>query len=185
MLKPADLRSPEVLLASFLVLHRRAREIYLLCGPSGSGKTTWLLEMLPAAKQAGLHNGGLLSPPVFEHDHKTAIDLLDAASGERRRLAPRRPPDSAPPPGEPPLGWIFEPDCLAWGNQVLQSLSDCDLLFLDELGPLEWLHNQGLEGALPVLERCAYRAALIIIRPGLLPLARQRWPQAQLLEFTS
>lgn len=185
MLKPAALCSPEVLLASFLFLARSTRVPYLLCGPSGSGKTTWLLEMLRFAQQAEWQCGGLISPPVFENNHKTAIELLDAASGERRRLAQRRPPASVPRPGEPPLGWIFQPETLNWGNQQLLALQSCDLLFIDELGPLEWQHNQGLQSAFLTLERSEYRAALITIRPGLLPLARQRWPRAQLLEFTS
>lgn len=184
MLKPASLRSPEVLLASFRVLPRRARAIYMLCGSSGSGKTTWLLELLRAARAAGLQCGGLFSPPVFEDNQKTAIDLLDAASGECRRLAHRRPADSPPPAGAPALGWVFEPDTLAWGNQVLQAQQDTDLLFVDELGPLEWQHNQGLESAFTAVENGHYRAALITIRPGLLPYARLRWPQAHLLETT-
>ncbi|MGB4675600.1 MAG: nucleoside-triphosphatase, partial [Aggregatilineales bacterium] len=72
--------------------------VALVTGDSGAGKTTWCRSLVEAARQRGLRVAGLLSPPVFEQGVKTGIDLLDLTTGERRRLAARRPvpdPDAA------------------------------------------------------------------------------------------
>jgi len=127
--------------------------------------------------------GGLLSPPVFQNGQKTAIDLLDAGTGARVRLATRREQPPLPEAGGPDaLGWVFDPAAMTWGNQVLGHSTACDLFFLDELGPLEWLYGQGLMQGFAALENAQYRAAVISVRPSLLPHASARWPQARLLE---
>lgn len=175
--------------------------LFLLSGASGSGKTTRCLALLQQARAAGLHPVGLVSPAVFEAGARTAIDLLDVASGERRRLALRcpelalqQPPgnmglsqrqtsgtsglDPQQPPGTTRLSWDFDPETIAWGNQILATLPPGDLLLVDELGPLELLDQQGLTAALPRLDARLDRLAVIVVRPALLPVAQARWPWA-------
>lgn len=189
MLTPARFCSPEILLASFLFeadppAHTPAGDIYLVCGPSGCGKTSWLLDLHAAAREAGLLTAGLLSPPRFANTQKTGIDLLDAASGFSLPLATRCAPDEQEPDEMPPLGWVFDEQAFAWGNQVLRRSPACDLFFLDELGPLEWDYGCGLVQGFAAIERRAYRAAFISVRPSLLEKARTLWPLAQILKET-
>jgi len=63
--------------------------------------------------------------------------------------------------------WTFAPESVAWGQQVLASLPPCDLLVIDEIGPLELELGQGLTSALDALRHAAYRLALVTLRPTL------------------
>ena len=183
MLTTAFLRSPDILLASFFIEDHAVDGLHLLCAPSGAGKTTWLLELYRLAQEAGLATGGLLSPPVFQNGQKTAIDLLDASTGARVCLAAHREqPPLSEVNGPDTLGWVFDPAAITWGNQVLGHSTACDLFFLDEMGPLEWLYGQGLVQGFAALDNGGYRVAIVSVRPSLLPHASARWPQARLLE---
>jgi hypothetical protein len=51
------------------------------------------------------------------------------------------------------------------------------------VGPLELEEGYGYQEALRLLDEGRYRAALVVVRPALLALARVRWPQAQVLDL--
>lgn len=144
---------------------------YLLTAPSGAGKTTFCAELARQARANGLDVAGLLCPPVFENGLKTGIQVQDARTGETRSLAVL----AARSPGPAyrlPLGqWLFSTESLAWGNAILQTALPCDLLILDELGPLEFFRGEGWQAARHLLPREEYRAAVIIVRPTLIEYA--------------
>ncbi|MCE5254337.1 MAG: nucleoside-triphosphatase [Actinomycetia bacterium] len=85
---------------------------------------------------------------------------------------------SADAAGYDPLtpGWEFDSGVFAWANDVLTRSLPCDLLVVDEVGPLELLGDRGWAGALAVLESGEYRAAMVVCRPGLLNALRERLP---------
>lgn len=171
--------APADLLARLLA--ERPPCLALVTGDSGAGKTTWCHALVEAARQRGLRVAGLLSPPVFEQGVKTGIDLLDLTTGERRRLAARRPafdPDAAV------RKWLFDESVVGWANAVLRRVEVCDVLLLDELGPLELLHGQGFVAALDLLDRGGYHAAVAVIRPTLLAEAAGRWPVSTVVEIS-
>ena len=147
--------------------------LVFLTGPRGAGKSRWSERLAASAREAGLAVAGLISPAVIEAGVKTAIDLLDLATGTRRRLADRPAPGV---PGTAGLGWRFLPDTLAWGNEVLEQTGPCDLLVLDELGPLELGGEGGLSSAFRTLQARHYSLAVVVVRPELLAEARERWP---------
>jgi nucleoside-triphosphatase THEP1 len=72
--------------------------------------------------------------------------------------------------GADPLtpGWDFEPGVFAWASAVLSRATPCDLLVIDEIGPLELLGGRGWVTALHVLRSRAHGSALVVCRPGLL-----------------
>jgi nucleoside-triphosphatase len=157
----------------------------LLTGGRGAGKTRWSEALARAARDAGLAVAGLVSPPVLVGGEKTGIDLLDVASGERCHLAERARADL---PGTEGLGWRFDPAALAFGNAILARVGDCDLLLVDELGPLEFRRGSGLTAAFALLDSRRYRLAVVVVRPALVAAAQARWPGAALvwdLEGTS
>jgi len=156
----------------------------LISGDSGAGKSTWCLEFLRQARLSGLAPLGLLSPPVYQNGRKVAIDLLAIASGERRRLAELRQAD-AREPGVSTENWHFDPAALNWGNRVLESIQSCDLLLIDELGPLELNRAEGLTSGLALIDQRGCRLACVVVRPTLLAAARQRWPWGEILEITA
>ena len=137
--------------------------VTLLIASSGVGKTTACLRAVELAQARGLRVAGVLSLPVYQGQAKTAIALRDIV-GEQERILARG--DHA---GEGPrVGiWTFDPASVAWGQQVLASLPPCDLLVIDEIGPLELEMGQGLTNALDALRQADYRLALVSIRPAL------------------
>ncbi len=154
-------------------LFRPPAVITLLSGPSGSGKTLLCLRVVAAAHTAGLTVRGVLTPGRYAADGtRTGIDLLDPATGQRWPLALRRDADTP----DPLTGsrWQFVPEALAHGAELLAASGACDLLIVDEIGPLELVYNQGWSVALDVLRAAVYRRALVVIRPALVETLRAR-----------
>ena len=61
----------------------------------------------------------------------------------------------------------------------------CDLLVVDELGPLEFERGRGWTAGLAAVDSGAYGAALVVVRSGLLERARTRWPGAEVADAAS
>ena len=151
---------------------RPVSKIYLLTGGTQSGKTSLCLDLIEIARQKGIQLGGVVSPGVFLGGKKVGIDLLDLRSGECRRLAESR------GESEPELAtqrWAFFPETVDWGNQILDKALPCELLVIDELGPLEFHRGEGWVNGFEVLASGDFKAAVLVIRPSLLDEALKRW----------
>lgn len=188
--------------ASFLVDHILKRVIhsrlFLITGPPGVGKTTWCAATAVRARQAGLTVCGLISPAVYNQGEKIAIDLVDLVSGECRNLGHL---SSYGINGLTVGRWVFLPEAILWGNKLLQGCSaqgwaSFDLLILDEIGPLEFKQEGGFEWGMRLVDQFSSAATrqvydeaagsgvvAVVIRPKLLALARERWPQAVILNL--
>ncbi|MBN1373434.1 MAG: hypothetical protein JW987_15965 [Anaerolineaceae bacterium] len=153
-------------------------QIYLVSGGRGAGKTTFCQTVAAAAKQKGWNVTGILSLPRYEEDRRVAIDAVDLRSGESRLLANRR-AERLPEQ----LNWDFQQSILAWADAQLGSACPCDLLVVDELGPLEFERNQGWLSALSTLDRGEFRIALVVVRPHLLFHALERWGDSRVIEI--
>jgi nucleoside-triphosphatase THEP1 len=152
----------------------------ILTGPGGSGKTTLCRELAAAARRSGRDVAGVLSPGRFAETRKVGIDAMDPRSGEIRPLAWRH---DATRPGTLELcSWSFDQAVLTWGNGLLGRATPCDLLVVDELGPLELLERRGWIAGLEALDSGGYERALAVVRPGLLEHAHARWPRAALVD---
>jgi nucleoside-triphosphatase len=174
--------SPGDLLASIISKGKSFQQLYLLSAASGAGKTTWCLEFVLQSHKQGLIVSGLLSPAVFNGGQKNGIDLLDLATQERRRLA-FRPSSNQGETGLVTGAWCLDRDTLTWGNQCLRKQDDADILVMDEIGPLEFIHGKGLLAGLKLIDSGSYRLAIVTIRPSLLETAQQRWPHSQVIEI--
>lgn len=208
-----------------LQTHTPIQGLFLVTGERGAGKTTWLKKLIAAARQVGYQVHGLLSPGTFVNGEKVAINLVDLASDETRvmttpietHLAAGHGGIRRLDTGELVLGgWQVHEDTLQWGNQILLQLftqpetsthSDQQILIIDELGPLEFVHGLGFTAAIQYGNRLnsiepgimqhtlsnlqptqpesftPFQAAFIVVRPGLLPQAFSLWPQAQTIEI--
>ena len=143
--------------------------LWIVTGWRGSGKTTFCRALLQRARLSGWDAAGLLSPAVFQGRIKYSILAEDIRSGERRLLA------TAHPQTETDLAfgqWFFHRNTLDWGNRMLQSSVPCDLLVIDELGPLEFNLSSGWVSALEVIRTAQFRLALVVIRTELLEQAQ-------------
>jgi len=155
---------------------------YILTGESGSGKTIWCERLIKSALRNGLKVDGMISPGVYADDRHIAIDLRNITSGETRRLAKLR---SQLEPTAATKKWEMDLDTLAWGNRVLSRLSEKDVLVVDEIGPLELIHGDGLQSAFKAIDKGKYRIAVIVVRPSLLDLTLQCWPDSQVLRLVA
>ncbi len=177
--------SPESLLASLFIDEKDHHRLVFLTGPSGSGKTSWCLELVNSARSLGFTIAGLVSPAAFVNGRKVGIDLVDLSSGERRRLAFHRglPVDkhhaliTGPVTGD----WQFDSESLQWGVQVLECVGENDLFILDEVGPLEFYGGQGWSSGLRGIDLQRHRLAIVVVRPPLIPKAKERWPWGQVV----
>lgn len=151
-------------------------DLFLITGHQGSGKSTWCMKLAEQQKNKGLVVKGLLSPACIFHGFKIGIDLMDLGSGERRKLAIMRKSSAI---GLITEDWKLDRSTLEWGNRVLKEIGSCDVFILDELGPLEFKHDEGLLEGFRVVEKEEYERAYVIIRPRLIALAKARWPRAQ------
>jgi nucleoside-triphosphatase THEP1 len=137
--------------------------VMLLIASSGVGKTTACLRAVELAQARKLKVAGMLSLPEYQGQLKTAIALRDISTKQERTLARATHFGAGPRVGI----WTFDPAGVAWGQQVLASLPPCDLLVIDEIGPLELEMGQGLTNALDALRHADYRLALVTLRPAL------------------
>lgn len=166
--------SPEDLLAN-AILSRNSTGLWLISGPSGSGKTTWCANVVAEARVLGLTLGGFICPAVIQDGKKIGFDLLNIASGEKRRLG-----TSSSENDKTTMGcWQMDEGVLAWGNEIIKGLRNEDIIIIDEIGPLELEKSQGYWAALEFLDEGFYRTALVVVRPALLPVAQKRWPAAR------
>ncbi len=143
--------------------------IWMISGDRMVGKTTFCQAMIQTARRSGWDVAGLLSPAIFKDGIKESIWAEDIRYGEKRPLA------AAIQQGESDLilgNWFFNRQTLAWGNQVLHASIPCDLLVIDELGPLEFKVHTGWMAAFDVLESSRFHLALVVIRPELVKTAK-------------
>jgi hypothetical protein len=157
-------------------------ELWIISGERLAGKTTLCAALVDGFRAWGWKISGVRSPAVFEGGKKVAIDVEDLGSGEIRRLAVRATQPRPMKTEDKPLQWSFDPAALAWGNEVLDGAVPTDLLMVDELGPLELLRGQGWVNGLNALDSCAYRQAVLVMRPELLENACRRWPWGKVIQ---
>lgn len=153
------------------------RQLVIVSGPRGSGKTTACLRLIERARRREVNCAGIVSPARFQAGRKVGIDVLDVRSGERRALA-----EADQLPGElRTLAFRFDPNAVAWGAEHLNTACPCDILIVDELGPLELGRSQGWVNALDVLRNGKFKLAVIVVRPELVPIFKQILPDASAL----
>jgi nucleoside-triphosphatase len=130
--------------------------ILILTGPRGSGKTTACLELIERARRSGLDCAGLVSPATLSGGVRTGADVVDVRTGERHPFTVE---------GERRM---FDHGVLAWAANRMEGACPCDLLVVDEIGPLELIQGRGWRNALDVVGTCGYRLAVVVVRPELL-----------------
>jgi nucleoside-triphosphatase THEP1 len=140
------------------------------------------MRLAEQARSLSLLVGGLISPPVFIDGDKVGIDLVDQITGECRRLAVRH---KEAKDGLRTDQWLFDPDVLAWGNRQLLVLPPCDIVILDELGPLELAQGLGLQAGLNLIDSRQFPLVVVVVRPKFLSVVKKRWPWGEVLAVAS
>jgi nucleoside-triphosphatase len=136
----------------------------LLTGEAGCGKTTVCKQVVSLAQARGLAVSGVVTLPRLVGGCKVGLDAEDIRTGQRHALAERVTGTDGPATEN----WHFHADGLVWGTTVLHDAPSCDLLVIDEIGPLELVEGAGWTVGLELLRAGRYRLALVVVRPALL-----------------
>lgn len=122
------------------------------------GKSTVCAELVELAGGRGYRCGGIITLAQDGERH-----VVNARTGVRRRLTRSSREGPAVIQGR----FRFNPETLEWAKQVLGRATPCDLLVVDEIGPLEVVRGEGWAGALDVVRQGAYAVAVVVVRPEL------------------
>jgi nucleoside-triphosphatase THEP1 len=147
-----------------------ATTIVILTGERDVGKSTVCRQAIALAQAKEYTCGGILT--LTQPDEE--LDVLDVRSGDTRRLT--LPPDVKPAVIQG--RFRFDPETLAWGNLTLARATLCQLLVVDEVGPLEIEEGNGWVKAFDVLHRGDFALALAVVRPELVLKAQMRLPSS-------
>lgn len=139
-------------------------KVLVIGGGSGCGKTTLCARVAVLARAQGLAVAGVITHPRYAHSHKVGLDVEDLRTGARRPLAERTACADGPSTG----AWRFHAAGLAFGARALAQATPCDILVVDELGPLELVRGEGWRNGVDVLAAGHYGLALAVVRPALL-----------------
>jgi len=144
-------------------MERIRPQIVLVVGSRNSGKTAYLHLLKNRIQEQEECVGGVVSEAELRDGEKWRYWLRDIRTGKRLLLATRY--DSSP--GKLQVGrFRFEPETFRWAEGVFRQSLDCDVLFLDEYGPLE-ARGEGFRHVLEFLLK-NYRGILVItLRPSL------------------
>lgn len=154
----------------------------VVTGARGAGKTTFCLRVAEIAHESGWQVAGLLSLSRFAASGRTGILAQDLRSGEQRLLASLQPGEID---GVRQGRWSFSAAALKWADESLARAVPCDLLIIDEIGPLELEHNKGLTSWRLALCGGSYRVALAVVRPELETQLRRDWQGSTSIVITS
>jgi len=136
---------------------------YVLTGGRNSGKTLICNDLAAEAHARDMDVAGILTS-LSGPEPQAPREVIDLRTGASRFFgAPSR-------SGGDPLtpGWSIRQEVFDWANEVLRAAVPCDLLIIDEIGPLELEGGRGWVVALEILREGRFGAALVVCRPNLL-----------------
>jgi len=156
------------------------KNIWIITGPRGVGKTRFCTSLVQTARLQGWQVEGVICPPGYSGSEKSFIEIENLQTKEHATLARVKGEETGSLQTE---HWLFDEKVVSWANDFLGSISKCDLLLIDELGPLEFIRGKGWQNGLIAVDHADYRIAVIVIRPELIAKAKEHWPTARVVEI--
>jgi nucleoside-triphosphatase THEP1 len=147
--------------------------LILLTGERGSGKSTVCSTVRDFVARRGVHCGGFLTHRNLDDTGTTCgLSLEEVATGASHRLAATRENLGGPRIGP----FSMDAAMLALGVQLARSAfeANLDLVFLDEIGPLELAQGLGFASAIPLVARHPRVAVILTVRPTLVEVAAEQ-----------
>ncbi|MBX5320434.1 MAG: NTPase [Candidatus Bathyarchaeota archaeon] len=110
------------------------KRVLLLTGSPGVGKTTLLLKIVDILRTKGYRIGGMVSREVRSGGTRIGFEILDLASGKRGWLAHIN-QKTGPQVGKYRVN-LEDLDKIGV-EAVLKAVRECDVIAIDEIGPME------------------------------------------------
>jgi nucleoside-triphosphatase len=129
-----------------MVLRKR---VLLLTGSPGVGKTTVMMKTVNALKEKGYSVGGMISHEARENGTRVGFEIMDLSSSEHGWLA-RTNQTSGPQVGRYRVN--IEDLNNIGAKAIIDASEKCDVIAIDEIGPMELLSNKFKETARKALE---------------------------------
>jgi nucleoside-triphosphatase THEP1 len=147
-------------------------KIFIITGDRASGKTSLLTALTEEFRRRQRSVGGILSPVVRMDSMRIGYDVINIQNGERAPLCRNEPDGTGIKIGE----WIFRNDGIQFGQTALDpsSLITCDLVIIDEVGPLE-LDNKVWATSIDQLIRSSTCPIILVVREHLIERVQDRW----------
>lgn len=148
------------------------RTVFILTGERGSGKTTVLEGLIARLRSENFRVGGILSQVIMEGSERLGYDVFDLRSGERMPLARAGSPGGGVQAG----AFRFSDEAVVFGRRALDPsiLRACQLVIIDEIGPLE-IGGGVWAPSLELLLESAPIPLLLVVRPSLVEEVSRRW----------
>ena len=148
----------------------------LVVGEPGSGKTSWCREYVDEQRKRGATVGGILCPAIEKKGQRVGTNALDLLTGQEipfARLSGHRSFKA----GEKIGDYTISRDGILFACGAIQRAveSSCDLVVIDEVGPLE-LSGKGLMPAVELALRAGVNV-LIVVRSSLKEALQKRFPE--------
>jgi nucleoside-triphosphatase THEP1 len=147
--------------------------IVLITGERQVGKSTALRSAVTGLRDAGMQVSGLLTHRTGPHD----LEVTELHSGASYALT--QPFTTAHK--SPTRNFAMDPEALQRSSEAMRAGFPTEVFILDEIGPLELVHQQGWVAAFELLKQEVYTLACLVIRPDLLGAAINELPGS---EFT-
>lgn len=150
----------------------------LVVGEPKSGKTTWCREYIDRRRQCGFAVGGILSPATEKQRQRIGFNVIDLLTGKEvpfARLSPYRSFKG----GEVVGDYTISREGILFARAAIKRAveSRCDLVVIDEVGPLE-LCGKGLMPAVE-LALASPVNVLIVVRSWLKGALERRFPECE------
>ena len=134
------------------------KRILLLTGNPGVGKTTVLTKTADALKAQGYTVGGMISREIREGGTRVGFEILDLNSGRRGWLA-HVSQKSGPQVGKYRVN--IEDLSSVGAEAIFAAVENCDVIAIDEVGPMELFSEKFKEAARKALESCKPVVAVV------------------------
>ena len=147
------------------------------------GKTTVCKQVAELARELGYDPAGVLAPALLDEDGlPAAYHALMVSDGQQRLLARANGDLGGPRTSR----YSFDADVFSWviGRLRAAISQGCDLLIVDEIGPLELERGRGLAPLLSDLSARRLPPLLLVVRPELIGQLQNRFPNIPFRTFT-
>jgi nucleoside-triphosphatase len=132
--------------------------VLILTGSPGVGKTTVLMKTVEALKERGYSVGGMVSREVREGGVRVGFEIVDVNSSRRGWLAHVN-QKAGPQVGKYRVNIRDLEDIGA--STIVDAVESCDIVAIDEIGPMELFSGKFKEAARKALE--SRKVVLVVV----------------------